>query len=253
MINKLAPNEIKLIKKSGVILKSVLSEIINNTKIGVSTFYLNQVAEDKIKSEQAKSSFLNYEVAGCGRYPFSICVSLNKEIVHGLPDKNTILKEGDLVSIDVGIRYKGYCTDAAVTLIMGKVDQRSRLLVQATKTCLDEAIKQARVGNRIGAIGHTIEQIAQKMGFSVIRDLVGHGVGINPHMDPQIPNYGHITDGDIITENMALAIEPMLTFGNGDIKYSNNGWAIETSDGTISSHFEDTIITTKDGPVVITR
>lgn len=253
MNNHLTHDEIELMKESGAILKQVMREVGKALMPGVSTYQLDKIAAHKLQSLEAESSFKNYEVSGYGKYPSSICTSLNDEIVHGVPSKKRILKNGDIISIDIGVNYKGYCTDAARTYPIGKIDKKTAKLLDVTKKCLDLSVAQATMGNRIGAIGHTVETLAKSQGFSVVRDLVGHGVGKKPHMDPQIPNFGNKNDGCLITQGMALAIEPMLTSGSDKIKIGPDGWALKTKDGSMVAHFEDTVIVTEENPLVITQ
>ena len=252
MTNQLSGDEIELMKKSGAILKLVMREIEAKLAPGISTDELDKTAALKLESLKAKSSFKGYEVSGYGQYPASICISINDEIVHGVPSKARILKNGDILSIDIGVNYKGYCTDSARTYQIGVVDNKTKELLEVTKKCLELAIKKAKVGNRIGAISHAVETLAKSHGFSVVRDLVGHGVGRKPHMDPQIPNFGEESDGCLITPGMALAIEPMLTMGSSKIKVGPDGWALQTKDGSKAAHFEDTVIVTEQNPLVIT-
>jgi len=253
MNNILSQDQIKLMRKSGQILASVMKEVSALVKPGISTDKLDDVAKKLILNAGATPSFLNYEVAGVGKYPASLCVSINSEIVHGLPRKSKVLTEGDIVSLDLGVSYKGICTDMAVTLPVGKITKDAQRLIDVTKECLGLAISKAKAGNHIGAIGEVVEGCAYKNSFGVVRDLVGHGIGAQPHMDPQIPNFGKNSDGPVIKEGMALAIEPMITFGDYHIKSGNDGWTISTKDGSLAAHFEHTVVIINNRAEIVTK
>ena len=252
-MNILNDKEIEAIKVSGKILRSVLDKISDATKPGVSAFDLNQIAETTLHSFGAKPSFKNYNVVGIGRYPSALCVSINDEVVHGLPHKDKIIKEGDIVSLDLGAIYDGLCTDAALTIPVGKVDEKTLKLVETTEKSLYLGIKEAKSRAHIGDIGHAVQRYIELFGFSVIRDLVGHGIGRLPHMDPQIPNYGNAGRGPEICEGMALAIEPMATAGSYEIASGDDKWTIVTCDGSMAAHFEETIVIIEGKPVIVTR
>lgn len=252
MKNHLSCDEIELMKKSGAILKLTMRAVEKELMPGISTYHLDKIASLTLQSLGAKSSFKGYEVSGYGKYPSSICTSINDEIVHGVPSKQRILQNGDIISIDIGVNYKGHCTDSARTYPIGQIDKKISKLIDVTKQCLNLSITKAVVGNRIGAIGCAVEKLATSQGFSVIRDLVGHGIGKQPHIDPQVPNYGHENDGCLITKGMALAIEPMLSSGGYKIKIGPDGWALKTKDESTVAHFEDTVIVTDREPIVIT-
>lgn len=253
MRNVLDDNQIELLRKSGKILRDALSLVEKSVRPGVSTKFLDSVADNYIIKMGGTPSFKNYLVEGVGRYPSALCISINDEIVHGLPDDKRIIKEGDLISLDLGVDYKGICSDMARTIYVGTPPLEIQKFLDITEQCLEEGIKAARVGNRIGAIGHSVQTLAEINGYGVVRDLVGHGIGTKPHMEPMIPNYGDNDEGPQISEHMALAIEPMLTIGKYDIKVEKNGWTISTADQSLACHFEHTIVIIDGEPVVVTR
>lgn len=252
MNNILSNNEIEIIKKCGYILSSAMNDVQAAICPGIATKDLDLIAENAIRQKGATPSFKDYFVAGAGKYPASLCVSINDEVVHGIPKNNRVLKDGDIVSLDLGAQYNGICTDMAVTVAVGQVSDEALNLIKVTEECLKRGIQASKVGNRIGAIGEIVQDYAEKNNFGVIRDLVGHGIGIKPHMDPQIPNYGNSNRGPKILPGMALAIEPMITEGDFQIKVKDDNWTIITNDGSLAAHFEHTIVVTKDGPVVVT-
>jgi len=251
MTNILNKDEIKLIKISGRILKESLSEVISAVKPGISTLRLDEIAYHAIKERGAEPSFKDYEVRGSGLFPSTLCVSINNEVVHGLPSER-ILEEGDVVSLDIGAGYKGVYTDMAVTVSVGKISSKAADLIETTRRCLLIGIKEAVVGHRIGDIGHAIQIHAEEKGFGIVRDLVGHGIGREPHMSPHIPNFGNINSGPDIKEGMALAIEPMLTEGGYDVQIKEDGWTVITLDGSLAAHFEHTVVVIDRKPVIVT-
>jgi len=252
MNNILNENQITAMRECGRILALAMGEVKKAVKPGISTHELDCIAEKSIRERGASPSFKNYKVAGIGFYPASLCVSVNSEIVHGIPSKNRFLKEGDIVSFDLGARYKNVCSDMAITVPIGKVSNEAQILIKNTSECLDRGIFASIVGNRIGAIGEAVFHHATACGLGVVRDLVGHGIGELPHMDPMIPNYGKSSSGPKIIENMALAIEPMITSGGYRVKTNPDGWTIVTADGSLSAHFEHTIIIINGMPEIVT-
>lgn len=252
MKNILNKEQIILLKKSGSILRDVLLEVKKQIKPGVHTKLLDEIAEAKIFDMGGTPSFKNYFVEGIGYYPAALCVSINEEIVHGIPEKDRVLKEGDIVSLDLGVNYKGICTDAAITVPVGDVSPIANKLIETTRMCLEKGIKAAHSGNRIGAIGYNVQHCAEKEGFSVVRDLVGHGVGLAPHTDPYIPNFGKKESGPAIEEGMALAIEPMITIGGYETETQLNNWVYVTKDRSLSAHFEHTVVIENGKPTIVT-
>lgn len=251
MKNILNKEEIVLIKICGKILKDCLFEVEQSIKPGITTKKLDEIAFRAIKKRNAKPSFLGYEVKGAGSFPSTLCVSANNEVVHGLPSER-ILREGDIVSLDIGAKYKGLYTDMAITVPVGEISKKAEELINTTKKCLQIGIKEAKAGNHIGNIGHSVQKCAEKKGFGVVRDLVGHGIGRDAHLLPHIPNFGDQDSGPIIEEGMALAIEPMLTEGNYNIQIQTDGWTVATKDNLLSAHFEHTIVIEKGKPVIVT-
>ena len=252
-MNLLNSKQLADIKVCGKILKNALDAVVKNARPGISAYELDQIAEKSLLSAHARPSFKNYFVRGCGSYPSSLCVSINDEVVHGIPTKNKILKNGDIVSFDIGAEYNGICTDMATTIPIGKVSKEAVNLMKVTKKSLEKGIQAVHKGNRIGDIGHAVQSYTEAMGFNVIRDLVGHGIGTKPHMDPQIPNYGRAGSGIEILNGMALAIEPMSVIGKYDIVVGTDNWTISTRDHSLAAHFEHTIIIENGKTLVVTR
>ena len=245
-------NQITDIKICGRILRAALLETADNCKAGISTLKLDEIAENAIIKAGARPSFKKYFVAGVGEFPSALCISINDEIVHGLPDENRILKNGDIVSLDLGAEYHGIYTDSAVTVPVGKVEPELLRLIDTTKASLQLGIKEAKAGNRIGDIGAAVETKAKADGFAVIRDYVGHGIGTKPHMPPQIPNFGDSGVGNEIVEGMALAIEPMVVTGSPETFVDDNGWTVKTADKSMAAHFEHTVVIIDGKPVIVT-
>lgn len=252
MRNVLNIEEIEAIKVCGKILRDSLYEVRDAIRIGISTKELDQIAESAITSRGAIPSFKDYKVEGASSFPFSLCVSVNDEIVHGLPSER-ILEDGDIVSLDLGAKYKGICTDMAITVGVGRVSSENEKIMRVTKECLEKGIREAKTGGHIGDIGHEVQKYAETNDFGVVRDLVGHGIGKEAHMEPHIPNFGKSGSGPIIEEHMALAIEPMLTLGRYNVVMGDDGWTVKTKDGSVSSHFEHTIVIVGGKPLVVTE
>ncbi len=252
-MEKFSKSDITALKKSGQILKEALSVVSDKAKPGVSGAYLNNIAEEIIRMRGGKPSFLNYSSTGEEPFPASLCVSINENVVHGIPTSNQIIKEGDVVSLDLGVKYQGLCTDSAVTIIAGETyDQNHQKLVEVTKKSLEVGIKQVKAGNTTGDIGNAIENYVSGKGFTIVKSLVGHGIGKEPHQEPQVPNFGKKRSGAKLIENTAIAIEPMVVIGKRDLKTDQDGWSIITVDKSISAHFEHTVLITKNGHVKIT-
>ena len=244
--------EIALMREAGRITAIVLEILTASVKPGMRTDELDVIAEKEPKRFGAEPSFKGYR-----HYPASLCVSVNDEIVHGIPDKR-ILLEGDIVSIDYGVKYKGFQGDAARTVAVGKVNAQSRKLMEVTERALKAGIKAAYQGNRLGDISAAIEEYAESRGYTVVREYTGHGIGREMHEDPQIPNttkslLGMMRGtGPILKKGMTLAIEPMVNIGGWETKQDSNGWTVRTKDGSLSAHFEDTIAITDGEPEVLT-
>lgn len=239
--------DLKMLKNSGRILSRVMQRLKKAVRSGVSTLEIDLLAEKLIKAENAVSAFKGYN-----GFPANICTSINEEVVHGIPSTRT-LEEGDILSLDVGINYKGYFTDAAITMPVGRIDPRLKDLLEITRDALSEGIKQARVNNRVSDISFAVQAHVEKRGFSVVRDFVGHGIGYSLHEDPQIPNFGLPHQGELLEKGMVFAIEPMVNMGTGDCRILDNGWTAVTKDGSPSAHFEHTVAITEKGPVILTN
>lgn len=239
--------EIEILRQGGKILVKIIKELKQKAIPGVTTKYLNKVANDLVFSYNARPSFLNYD-----GFPASLCTSINEEIVHAVPGERK-LKSGDMLSLDFGVRYKQYCTDMAVTVGVGKIDNQKKKLIKITRKALDFGIKQARPGNHLGDIGYGIQKQAEKHGYNVIRELVGHGVGREVHEDPQVFNYGNPGEGLELKPGMVLALEPMLAVGDWRIKQSEDGFGYKTKDDSLCCHFEHTIVITKGEPEILTE
>lgn len=245
--------EIDALREGGKILAKIMKETISFVKPGVSTYDIDKFVYDAIKKNNCSPSFLNYRPSSdYSPFPGSACVSVNDEIVHGIPNKNKILKEGDIVSIDIGLKYKGLFTDHAITVGVGNISEEDKNLLSATKEALMIGIKAARGGSRIGDIGFAIESFVNER-YGIVRELAGHGVGKKVHEDPYVPNYGKPNTGEKLVPGMVIAIEPMLTSGHRYLKYDHDGWTIRTKDGKNSAHFEHTIVITSKGPEIITK
>jgi methionyl aminopeptidase len=246
--------EIEILKQGGKRHAEILKELEKMVRPRVSAKELDDLAFRLIKKGGDKPAFLNYRQKKNEKpYPATLCVSVNEELVHTLPLVETIFKEGDIVSIDLGLVHKGLITDSAVTVPVGKIDEKSNLLLKATKECLNAGISEARAGNFIGDIGFAVAEVAKKYGFSVAQGLAGHGVGHEVHEEPLVPNVGKKGEGFKLTPGMVIAIEPMLCLGSGEIFLEKDGFTIRTADKKRSAHFEHTVAITEKGPVVLTR
>ncbi len=271
MIRIKTKEEIALIRKGGKILARVLEEIIKEVKAGAETEKLEKKACELIEGAGGRPAFKHHEMSNGEKFPTALCVSINNEIVHVPAVPSRKLKEGDIVGIDIGMEYPtpnkgkmankysklgGYYTDMAKTVIIGTVDKKTQKLVDTTRECLNLAIKQVKPGNTLNDIGKVIQKHAEANGFSVVRELVGHGVGHDVHEDPQVPNY-EIKDGslknEILKPGMVIAIEPMVNMGNWKIETGDDGMSIVTKDGSLSAHFEHTIAITDDGHQILTE
>ena len=246
-MQKFNPAEIVLMRKAGQITRDALNYVESLIKPGISTLELDKSVKKFIIDSGATPSFLGYE-----GYPASICASPNEYVVHGIPSADTILKEGDIISIDLGVIYKGYNGDAARTFPVGKISPAKQRLIEVTKQSFFEGIKNLKVGHRLGEMSHAIQDYVEKNGYSVVRELVGHGIGSEMHQPPNVPNYGKVTDGPLVVENTCLAIEPMVNMGKKDIWLIEDGWGIVTRDGLPSAHYENTVLVTKDGVEILT-
>ena len=247
MIELKSKAEIQKMQAAGRIVSEVLRVMQAEAVCGVSTWRLNQIAEEIIRSAGAVPSFLGY-----GGFPGSICASLNDVVVHGIPSKKVVLREGDIVGIDVGAYLNGFHADAALTLPIGKVSGGALELLAKTKNALDKAVSLIKPGIYLGDISNAVETYAKEGGLGIVRDYCGHGVGRKLHEDPSIPNYGAAGTGTVLKAGMTLAVEPMLNLGGDEVEVLNDDWAVVTKDGSLSAHFEHTVAVTEDGHLILT-
>lgn len=257
-VTKKSKKEIAILREGGQILAEALaaaSKLASQAlEKKVTTKDLDRIAEEVVRSHGAEPAFLNYKPEGYeAPFPAALCTSINDEIVHGFPNDNVVLREGDVASMDLGVKFKGLFTDSAVTVAIGKVDEQTQKLIDVTKKCLEKGIEQLVPGNTLGDYGQVVDELAHKNGFVTVWGLVGHGVGYSPHESPQIPNYGKSGKGLVLEEGMVLALEPMLTFKARDIVMDSNGYTFSTRDGEIAAHFEHTVAITKKGNQILTK
>lgn len=241
-MNNLSPAQLILVKKACEITRDALNYAETLIKPGISTKELDILIEKFIINSGGTPACKGYE-----GFPATICSSVNEMVVHGIPSFQTVLKEGDIISIDLVVEYKGYHGDAARTFPVGKITEDKKKLIEVTKQCFFEGIKNLKVGHRLGELSHAIQVYAESNGFSVVRELVGHGIGKQMHEPPNVPNYGKVTDGPIITDNACLAVEPMINMGRKEVWLVEDGWGVVTRDGKCSAHYENTVHVTKDG------
>jgi len=247
MISIKTPEEIKIMAEGGKILAKIVKELEKKVKPGITTKELDRVAETLIFKSGGEPNFKGYE-----GYPATLCTSINEELVHIVPSQRK-LKEGDIISLDLGMKYQGYHSDMAITLPVGKISPEAQRLIRVTKKSLKRGIKKARPGNTFGDIGNTIQRYVEGQGFNVVRDLCGHGIGKELHEEPKILNYGKRRTGPEIKEGMVFCLEPMVTVGDWKLKKSKDGHGFETQDGFLSCHFEHMMVATKNGCQVLTN
>ena len=247
MIYLKTKRQIELMKEACRITKGMLDIVEKNIKSGVSTLELDQIAEDYCRSQGAIPNFKGY-----GGFPGSICTSINDVIVHGIPKANVILKEGDIISIDCGAYIRGFNGDAARTFPVGKISKEKQQLIDVTKQSFFEGIKGLKIGDKIGDIGERVQKYAESFGFSVVREMVGHGIGRELHEDPEVPNYGHKGFGPTIENGLCIAVEPMINMGKKEIVIDKDGWTTRTKDGKPSAHYENTLAITDEGVEILT-
>lgn len=255
MITIKSKKEIETMREGGRILAQTLEKLRESAKAGTNAFDLDKLARELVFSRGARPSFLDYKPGGKGHgYPAALCVSVNDEVVHGLPLKNKILFEGDLVKLDLGVEYAKMNTDATIIFGIGKLSETAEKLMKVTKECLDLGMKEIKPGVSLNDYARAVQEHAERNGFSVVRDLVGHGVGRDVHEPPQILNYVDPRMDDIILEEgMTLALEPMINEGGWEIILDEDGWTYKTADGKLNGHFEHTVAVTKDGCEVLTE
>lgn len=238
--------EIELMKEAGKILAKTHDELEKFIRPGISTLDIDRKGEEIIRSFGCIPSFLNYN-----GYPASICVSVNDEVVHGIPSRHHIIKEGDIVSLDAGVIYKGYHSDAARTWGVGEISPEAAKLIEVTKQSFFEGIKYAKAGNHLYDISNAIDAYVRPFGYGIVQDLVGHGIGSHLHEDPEIPNFRQKRRGIKLQPGMTLAVEPMINMGRCDVAWLDDDWTVVTEDGSLSAHYENTILITEDEPVIL--
>jgi methionyl aminopeptidase len=244
--------ELAKMREAGHIVRAVLDAVEAACVPGVTTGELNRIAERELARAKARSAFLGYRPVGAPPYPAVLCTSVNRVVVHGIPNDRQVLREGDIVGVDFACYKDGYCADAARTCAVGVISAPARALVAATRECLEKAIAECMPGQRLGDLGAAIEACAERHGYSVVREFVGHGIGRAMHEPPSVPNYGSPGRGLRLRTGMVLAIEPMLNAGRGDVRILDDGWTVVTADASLSAHVEHTVAITDEGPRVLT-
>lgn len=239
--------EMELMREAGKILARVHEELGKALKPGMSTYDIDRLGEEMIRSFGCEPSFKNYQ-----GYPASVCVSVNEEVVHGIPSKKHLINEGDIVSLDAGVIYKGYHSDAARTHGIGEISEEARLLIERTRQSFFEGMKYAKAGNHLYEISGAIGTYAENFGYGVVKDLCGHGIGTHLHEDPEIPNFRQFRRGIKLRPGMALAIEPMINLGSPDVVWMDDDWTVVTEDMSLSAHYENTILITEGAPEILT-
>ena len=239
--------ELELMREAGKILAKVHAGLQKELKAGMTTFEVDRLGEEMIRSFGCIPSFKNYN-----GYPASVCVSINEEVVHGIPSKKRIIQEGDIVSLDIGVLYKGYHSDAARTHAVGEVPEAVQLLIERTRQSFFEGIKYATAGNRLHQISNAIADYAESFGYGVVEDLCGHGIGSHLHEDPEIPNFRQVRRGIKLRSGMTLAIEPMINMGTADVYWLDDDWTVVAADMSLSAHYENTIVITDGKPEILT-
>ncbi len=246
MIKHKSKREIELMREAGKIVAEVLQEMGNSVKVGITTAMLNKIAEKIIRSHKAEPAFLGYH-----NFPASICTSVNSEVVHGIPGLRR-LEEGDIISIDVGVRVKGYHGDAAATFAVGSVSREAQNLIDVTRISLQKAVEAMQEGNRLSDVSYAVQRYVESNALSIVRSYVGHGIGEDMHEEPQVPNFGQPGRGPVLKPGIVLAIEPMVNIGSWEVKVLKDQWTVVTADGSLSAHFEHTVALGDNGPVILT-
>jgi len=243
------PQEIEKMRRSGGVVRDVLETVRGLVQVGATTLDLENAAAAKMKELKATPAFKGYR-----GYPCVLCTSLNEEVVHGIPSKGRLLREGDIVSIDCGVVVNGYYGDSAITVAVGQnISTQAKRLLDVTMASLESAIAIVKPGATLGDIGAAVQEVVEADGFSVVRDFVGHGIGTHMHEDPQVPNYGRRGQGTKLRQGMVLAIEPMVNVGGPNVQVLKDGWTAVTEDGSLSAHFEHTVAVTQEGAIVLTQ
>jgi methionyl aminopeptidase len=243
-----SPAEIAKLREVNLVVADVLDQLEAAAAPGMTTWELNEIADKRLKHHKAESAFLGYH-----GYPAVLCTSVNEVVVHGIPRKDVVLKEGDLLSIDFGCFKDGWCGDSARTIPVGKVSAKAQALMTATRESLEKAIAQCVPGNRLGDIGWAVQSHVEPKGYSVVRQFVGHGIGRAMHEEPHVPNYGEAGKGRRLSAGLVVAIEPMINAGTAEVVVKDDGWTAVTKDGSLSAHFEHSVAITDDGPIVLSR
>jgi len=246
-----SPREIEIMRRANVIVAEVLAELKQKAAPGVTTLELDELAEERTLKKKAIPAFKGYSVAG-RVFPRSLCVSINEEIVHGIPS-NRVLREGDVVGLDYGVIYDGFYGDSAVTVGVGKVTEEAKRLMEVTERSLYTGIEQLHVGKRLGDLGAAVQRVVECAGYSVVRAFVGHGIGKRLHEEPPVPNFGEPDRGIRLKEGMVLAIEPMVNVGGYEVEIKEDGWTAVTKDRSLAAHFEHSVAVTKVGPYILSQ
>lgn len=246
-------DELRMMREAGLVAAEILEEVCAAAKPGVSTWDLDRIARAGIDKHKVKSAFLGYGGYDVPPYPGVLCTSRNHVIVHGIPSKDDVIADGDIIGIDFGIFKHGFCADTARTVMVGNVSEKNRKIVETTEQALEEAIHLCRVGSRLGDLGAAVQNYAESRGYSVVRQFVGHGVGKQMHEDPQVPNFGAAGSGKRLKAGLVIAVEPMVNAGSPDVEVLDDKWTAVTRDRAMSAHFEHTIAVTEEGPWVLTR
>ena len=241
-------NEIEKMRRAGRVVREVLELVRSKVKPGATTFDLEQAAETRLNELGVKAAFKGYH-----GFPCVLCTSVNSEVVHGIPSPKRVLKEGDIVSVDFGVVVDGYYGDAAITIPVGKIDEKAQRLLKATEASLQAGIAAVKPGATLGDVGAAVQGVVEGEGFSVVRDFVGHGIGVHMHEDPQVPNFGEAGRGVRLKAGMVIAIEPMVNAGKPDVTVLDDGWTAVASDGSMSAHFEHTVAVTPEGARILTE
>jgi len=247
MVSIKSQKELDQMRKAGAIVAQILEEMVAMAAPGISTGELDRFAESRCKELKAKPAFKGYH-----GFPATVCISINDEVVHGIPSNKRILKEGDIVGIDYGVVYEGWYGDSARTVGVGKISKAAQKLLEVTEESLLQGIRQCYEGNRVFDIGHAVQNYVEGFGYSVVREFVGHGIGRALHEEPQVPNYGPKGKGLVLKSGMVLAIEPMINAGGHEVKVLSDGWTAVTVDRSLSAHFEHTVAITPNGPEILT-
>jgi len=240
--------EIEKMRRAGQVVREVLELVRSKVKPGATTFDLEKAAEARLKELDVKAAFKGYH-----GYPCALCTSVNSEVVHGIPSPKRVLKEGDIVSVDFGVVVEGYYGDAAITVPVGAIDEKAARLLKTTEESLQAGIAAVRPGATLGDVGAAVQKVVEGQGFSVVRDFVGHGIGVQMHEDPQVPNFGEAGQGMRLKAGMVIAIEPMVNAGRPDVRVLDDGWTAVAADGSMSAHFEHTVAVTATGARVLTE